>query len=72
MVYLRKKRSTGIHLEIKVLNFLDDIVESEKYQSCVTRSELINAICNAFMSSDLPIEEKIKPIRGLVYKSRNE
>ena len=62
----KSKIRTGVVLDSYIVNKIDSIVLSSRDLGC-TRSELINAILNAFFYSDV---KHIKQARGFVIGNR--
>ena len=62
----RTKVRTGVVLDSYIVNELDAIVMSSRDLGC-TRSEVINAILNAFFYSDV---KHLKQARGFVIGNR--
>ncbi len=62
----RTKARTGVVLDSYIVNELDSIVMSSRDLGC-TRSEVINAILNAFFYSDV---KHLKQARGFVIGNR--
>ena len=62
----RTKVRTGVVLDSYIIDKLDSIVTSSRDLGC-TRSEIINAILNAFFYSDV---KHLKQARGFVIGNR--
>jgi len=65
----KSKIRTGVALEINVVKEMDDIVQNNKDLG-LTRSEVINAILQAYIKSDHPYTERVEKLREFIIKIR--